>query len=691
MFGYGAAAFAWTALAVLLVVRGSGKGLGRLLVAAVVIHALWASVLALASAGVAMPNALPPFFEALRPFAWTTLLLWMLRARTEAKPVRLATALAATIATAQCVAMVLDLGPQLQYGTGLLAAILTLLCVEQVYRNTIETARWAVKFLCLALFAVFVFEGVLYTDALLFGRFEYGWWAARGFANALIAPLVAISAARMPDWRLEMRLSRKVVFHSATLLASGIFLLAVSAIGYGLRFAGGAWGGVAQLVVLFAAAVGLLALITSGKLRAKIKVLLNKHFFSYRYDYRNEWLKLTDLIAQPTQADDPQGSLAQRSLRGLAELVDSPGSRLWLRNDAGLWIDTARRNLPELEPLAADEALPQFMASQNWIVDLHEWRAHPGRYEHLSLPDWLTQDAQAWLMVPLVLHDQMIGFVQLQQPVTPIVLDWEVRDVLKTGGRQVAGYLAVQDTVEKLVQARQFDSFNRMSAFVVHDLKNLVAQLSLLLKNAARHRDNPEFQQDMLETVENVLERMQGLLRQLRVGTRPIEQAAAVPLVAALQAAIHAKQGNRVEPSLHVDPTVEAVEVVAHRDRLERVVGHLIQNALEATPAGGSVRVSAQCERDTAQVEVTDTGRGMSREFIETKLFRPFSSTKDHGMGIGAFESREYVRELGGSLSVRSAEGAGTTFTLRLPVHRRNTEARALPATDSSNALSSAA
>ena len=672
-------------------VRGNGRGLGRLLVAAVIIHALWASVLALASAGVAMPIALPPFFEALRPFAWTTLLLWMLRARTEAMPVRLTMALAASIATLQCMSMLLDLGPQLQYGTGLLAAILALLCVEQVYRNTVETARWAVKFLCLALFAMFVFEGVLYTDALLFGRFEYGWWAARGYANALIAPLVAISAARMPDWRLEMRLSRKVVFHSATLLASGIFLLAVSGIGYGLRFAGGAWGSVAQLVLLFAAAVGLLALIASGKLRARIKVLLNKHFFSYRYDYRNEWLKLTDLIAQPTQADDPQGSLAQRSLRGMAELVDSPASRLWLRNDAGSWVDTVRRNLPEREPIAGDEALPQFMADRNWIVDVHEWHAHPGRYDGLALPSWLTQDAQAWLMVPLVLHDQMIGFVQLQQPTSPIVLDWEVRDVLKTAGRQVAGYLAVQDTVEKLVQARQFDSFNRMSAFVVHDLKNLVAQLSLLLKNAARHRDNPEFQQDMLETVENVLERMQGLLRQLRVGTRPIEQAAPVDLLPALQAAIAAKRGHRIEPSLHIDHTVEAVEVVAHRDRLERVVGHLIQNALEATPAGGSVRVSAQCERDTVQVEVTDTGRGMSREFIETKLFRPFSSTKEHGMGIGAFESREYIRELGGSLAVRSTEGTGTTFTLTLPAHRRADTSRSFPEHASSNALSSAA
>jgi putative PEP-CTERM system histidine kinase len=615
----------------------------------------------------------------------------MLRARTEAMPVRLTMALAASIATLQCMSMLLDLGPQLQYGTGLLAAILALLCVEQVYRNTVETARWAVKFLCLALFAMFVFEGVLYTDALLFGRFEYGWWAARGYANALIAPLVAISAARMPDWRLEMRLSRKVVFHSATLLASGIFLLAVSGIGYGLRFAGGAWGSVAQLVLLFAAAVGLLALIASGKLRARIKVLLNKHFFSYRYDYRNEWLKLTDLIAQPTQADDPQGSLAQRSLRGLAELVDSPASRLWLRNDAGSWVDTVRRNLSEREPMAGDEALPQFMADRNWIVDVHEWRAHPGRYDGLALPPWLTQDAQAWLMVPLVLHDQMIGFVQLQQPTSPIVLDWEVRDVLKTAGRQVAGYLAVQDTVEKLVQARQFDSFNRMSAFVVHDLKNLVAQLSLLLKNAARHRDNPEFQQDMLETVENVLERMQGLLRQLRVGTRPIEQAAPVDLLPALQAAIAAKRGHRIEPSLHIDHTVEAVEVVAHRDRLERVVGHLIQNALEATPAGGSVRVSAQCERDTVQVEVTDTGRGMSREFIETKLFRPFSSTKEHGMGIGAFESREYIRELGGSLAVRSTEGTGTTFTLTLPAHRRADTSRSFPEHASSNALSSAA
>jgi len=256
----------------------------------------------------------------------------------------------------------------------------------------------------------------------------------------------------------------------------------------------------------------------------------------------------------------------------------------------------------------------------------------------------------------------------LQRPRVPMTIDWEVRDILKAAGRQIAGTLAVRQAVEKLLQTRQFDSFARMSAFVVHDLKNLVAQLSLLLKNAARHRDKPEFQQDMLETVENVLDRMQGLLMQLRVGTRPIEPPAPLPLGEALRSALATKKGHRLEPMFAIDESLDRAEVLAHRDRFERVVGHLVQNAIEATPVGGSVAVRARLDGSDAVVEVADTGRGMSRTFVETRLFRPFVSTKEHGMGIGAFESREYLREIGGSLAVQSEEGRGTTFTIRLPL-----------------------
>ncbi len=269
-----------------------------------------------------------------------------------------------------------------------------------------------------------------------------------------------------------------------------------------------------------------------------------------------------------------------------------------------------------------------------------------------------------------MMHNELLGIVQLQRPMAPAPVNWEVRDVLKAAARQIAGYLAVRQAVEKLVEARQFDSFNRMSAFVAHDLKNLVAQLSLLTRNAARHRDNPDFQRDMLSTVQNVLERMQGLLLQLRVGDRPVEQAAPVPLGPILLAAIHAKHGLRPEPIVNIDAILNDAQVIAHADRLQRVIGHLIQNAAEATSSGGSVTVRARPDGEYALIEVEDSGRGMSREFVETRLFKPFVSTKAHGMGIGAFESREYIRDLGGTLTIRSVEGVGSTFTIRLPLQR---------------------
>jgi len=512
----------------------------------------------------------------------------------------------------------------------------------------------------------FAFDLALYSEALLFGRLDDTGWAGRGYANALLAPLVAVTAARMPGWRLDIQVSRGVVFHTATLLVSGLFMVAVATIGYGLRFFGDAWGAVAQTLLVFVSLVSLVALIASVRLRARLRVLIARHFFSYRYDYRREWLKLTELVAQP---DAPgNGTLSHRALRGLCALVESPAGALWLRSEDGTWTCDAQSGVSPREPIAADDPLVRFLAERGWIVELPEWQAHPGRYGDLGVPDWLAADPEAWLIVPLVLHDQLAALVQMQRPAAPAPLDWEVRDMLKTAGRQVAGYLAVRQAVENLVQARQFDSFNRMSAFVVHDLKNLVAQLALLLKNAARHRNNPAFQQDLLDTVDNVLQRMQGLLMQLRAGTRPIEQAAPLPLADTLRTAVAAKQGLRVQPALEIAPDVEQAAVVAQRDRLERVVGHLLQNAVEATPPDGSVRIAARCEGRHAVVEVIDTGRGMSRAFIETCLFRPFTSTKEHGMGIGAFESRDYVREIGGTLAVASAEGRGTTFTLRLPI-----------------------
>jgi len=672
---FGAATVAWLLLAALLTVRSSGNRMGNLLLAAVGVQVLWAGTLTLMLVPWPPAFALGRALEAIRSLAWIVLLLQLLGS---ARPVpvdddpldrtrRRALALVAALSAASLAIDFLDPQAPLAFTVKTLLAVTGLVCLEQVYRNTDPAHRWSLKYLAIALAGLFSFDLLLYSDAMLFSQLDASWWIARGFANALLVPLIAIAAARNPQWKLDISVSRSVVFHSAALFASGAYLLLFAGVGYYIRFFGGEWGATAQTLVLFGGAIGLLVVLMSGSARARLRVFLSKHFFSYRFDYREQWLRLTDALSQ--RGDDAQASdLPHRALRALAHTVESRGGALWLRNADALHCVARQSYRGPREALPLDDPLVAFMAEREWVVDLDEWRAHRERYGGLALPAGFDTHESGWLVVPLLLERELLGLVLLERPLAPLAIDWEVRDLVKAAARQAASYLGVQRAVEQLVQAQQFESFNRMSAFVVHDLKNLVAQLSLMLRNAQRHRDNPEFQADMLSTVENVIDRMQGLLLQLRVGARPVEQPAPVRIADALTHAVASRHGLQPEPSLEIDPSIAERSVLAHADRLERVIGHLLQNAADASAASGMIRVRARAEGGEARIEVEDNGRGMSEEFVRTRLFRPFSSTKAHGMGIGTFESREYVRELGGSIEVDSREGAGTTFRIRLPL-----------------------
>ena len=261
--------------------------------------------------------------------------------------------------------------------------------------------------------------------------------------------------------------------------------------------------------------------------------------------------------------------------------------------------------------------------------------------------------------------DDLLGFVLLAQPLTALKLNWEVLDLLKTAGRQAAGYLAQMQATEALLEARKFDAFNRMSAFVVHDLKNIVAQLSLMLKNAERLHDNREFQQDMLLTVESSLEKMRRLMLQLREGATPPGGSRGVELTPIFRRLedLAQSQGRALAVELP-----DRLSTRGHDDRLERVLGHLVQNAMDATPAPGPVWLKASRYSGQVKVEVGDSGAGMTDEFVRTKLFRPFNTTKHNGMGIGSYESFQYIRELGGSVAVDSVVGRGTVITVLLPL-----------------------
>jgi putative PEP-CTERM system histidine kinase len=307
----------------------------------------------------------------------------------------------------------------------------------------------------------------------------------------------------------------------------------------------------------------------------------------------------------------------------------------------------------------------KFLHQWQWVIDLDEYVEAPDLYQDLELPDWVEGETKFWLIVPLMLQTKIYGFVILGHPSVPIQIGWEERDLLLTAGRQITSYFALMDMDEALTETRQFEAFNRLSAYVVHDLKNLVAQLSLVVSNAGRHKDNPVFKEDAVDTVGNAVEKMSKILSHLRKGHMENVYKENVCLDDLLREVANQRENDKPQPSFNLNSS--GMALIVDRERFGAVLEHLVQNAQEATPDIGKVEVRLGGTEQQAVIEIIDNGCGMDKQFIRERLFKPFDTTKGNaGMGIGVYESREFIHSLGGSLKVKSEPGQGTTFKITL-------------------------
>ena len=678
-YSYGLAAIAFFMLTLLLLTSWRARIFGTALTVACVLTTFWAaSIVYQAVRGISLP-LLTDILETLRNAGWSIFLLMLLGPfqQTNSLPpfkFKLKPYVVGILAF-YCLLLLVNIytyweleAPQGETGFmtdivgRVVTAVMGMLLVEQLYRNTPAKGRWGIKFACFGIGGMFAYDFYLYSDAMLFRQINMEIWTARGAVNALIVPLVAVSAARNPQWSLGISVSRRILFHSATLLGTALYLLAMSAAGYYLRFFGGSWGAVMQVTFLFGAVALLVGILFSGVFRSWLKVFISKHFYNYNYDYREEWLGFTRTLSEHGHG------LGERTIQAIAALVESPGGALFISRESGNCEPVAHWNisLPN-ESESANGSLCQFLENKQWVIDLQEYDANPEKYGAIFIPQWLRAFPKGWLIVPLILLGKLFGFMILTQPRSRIKLNWEVIDLLKIAGSQAASYLAQQESTNALIIARQFESFNRMSTFIVHDLKNLVSQLSLLLSNAEKHKNNPEFQKDMLDTLDYSVQKMKLLLHKLSRGSS-IEHPAPLFIDKLLRQTLALKSVFEPKPELEI--LDHDLMVAANSDRLERVIGHIIQNAVEATPKDGKVTIRILKQEAFVVIEIRDTGQGMSEEFIRERLFKPFESTKSAGMGIGMFESREYIHELGGQIEVSSRQTIGTTFRVILPFHR---------------------
>ncbi|MES2537664.1 MAG: XrtA/PEP-CTERM system histidine kinase PrsK [Pseudomonadota bacterium] len=676
-YSYSIAAVAFLVLFALLLTRWRDRRQAPLLALACFLSALWASMVAYqVTQGIVMSLS-TSLLEIVRSAAWSAFLLALLRPVQQTRTFHGFTyrPSAAIVAAAYLVIFAATIISYLSidYARGLAGlvsgsigrvalAVMGMLLVENLFKNSAGKERWGIKFACFGIGGLFAYDFYLYVDAILFARINAEIWTARGVVNALIVPLIAVSAARNPQGTVGLAMSRRILFQSVVLVGSAIYLLTMAAAGYYLHFFGGSWGTVMQAAFLFGALILLVTVLASGAFRSWLKVYLSKHFYRYNYDYREEWLRFTRTLS----VEGPQ--LGERVVEAIAELVESPGGVLYLRTESANYEPMAHWNTTETSDAEPqDSQFCQFLKNTQWVVDLQEAETTPEKYEGLTLPQWLPALPKAWLVVPLILHAELLGFVILFRPRSKISLNWEVLDLLKIAGIQAASYLAKQESANALTVARQFETFNRMSTFVVHDLKNLVSQLALVVSNAERHKDSPEFQKDMLETLEHSVQKMRILLQKFNRESS-IERPGVVSIDKLLQHAVAQKASTK--PLLSLEVAAPGLMVFANATRLERVIGHIIQNALEATARDGQVAIRLMEHNGSAVIELRDTGRGMSETFIRERLFKPFESTKPAGMGIGVFESREYVHELGGKLEVESQLSVGTTFKVTLPLYQ---------------------
>jgi putative PEP-CTERM system histidine kinase len=638
----------------------------RLLAGALAVTACWAWL-----AAVTPGDPIVGYAESARNLLWISLLYSLSAAADEReRGLKLVYGAVAGVIGLQLIGATLELispsGALAQ--TGLVLRITTaagaLVLVHNVYGQAAPASRSQIRLTAIGLASMWIYDLNLYTVAYLGSETAIRLAQWRGVAVALTAPMFAL--ATRGESGMRIRVSRAATFQSLSLLAICAYFALMAIVATALRGSGVDWSAALMIAVLSVMTVAAMVLLPSARARGWLKVKLAKHLFEHRYDYRTEWLRFAETIGRAGPDAPPLG---ERIVKAFADMVDAPGGLLLIDDAAGTLGIGANWNwqseVPSTASLAGAGRFWSDLEEGGRIVEFEALRQGwaNARDKSLPVPRWMIEEASIWAGVPLLHQQRLIGLVLLAAPEYRRALDWEDFDLLRTAGNQAASSLAEAMVQDALANAQRFEEFNRRFAFILHDIKNLVSQLSLVARNAERHADNPEFRADMVATLQSSVGKMNELLARLapRSSAR-VQRIEAQPLRPILTEAIAAKRGDR-EVQLLGDASLCALVDAA---ALEQAVSHLLQNALDAS-SGSPVMVRVARSEASVTVSITDKGVGMDGDFIRNRLFHPFASTKPGGFGIGAFEARSLIAAMGGQVGVDSSPGRGTTFTINLP------------------------
>jgi len=550
----------------------------------------------------------------------------------------------------------------------LLSAALIIMNLERTLRNSSGSIRWQIKFMILGLGGIFAVRIFTTSQVLLFRYIEMPLEVINLGALIVGGALIIWSLFRLQVLNVEIYLSSSFIYNSITVIIIGIYLIIVGLLAKLVTYFKISHPFLVEVLVVFLSLLGITIILMSGRLRELIKRFVSLHFKRPKHDYRKVWTSFTHQTASLIGIREVCAAVTKM----LADTFGVPCVTIWL-------VDESQENLTlggstvfsstELGEFVRDKKAVkeyiQAMRNQQMPIDLDQTEMDWARDLKESHFDYF-RNARIRYGISLLSGNEFLGIMTLNEKLTKEQFSFEDFDLLKTIADQAAGSILNIKMSERLSQAKEMEAFQTMSAFFVHDLKNLASKLSLTMQNLPTHFDNPEFRGDALRAISDSVAKINTMSSGLSLLRQKIVlQLAETDLNGLVTTTINMLNGFKASITQDLKPLPK---LLIDSEQIQKVLTNLILNANEAVGNEGEIRVATEQKDNWILLSVSDNGCGMSKEFVENSLFHPFKTTKKQGMGIGLFHSKMIVEAHHGRIEVESEEGRGTTFKVFLPL-----------------------
>ena len=544
--------------------------------------------------------------------------------------------------------------------------------LENTYRNASLTIRWKIKYLILGIFSASFFHIFLISFMLLYKIVRVEYFVAEAIIMIISGMFVLFSLVRHRLMDTDVFISRQVVYNSFVLFVVGTYLITIALIGYLVKYRF-IHQEVTQFLVaeifMYVAIIGLAVLLLSEEIRRRVELYISKHFYKHKYEYDEVWIAFTRRIGSNVSLDD----LLPQLVNSMQEIVNTDRVFIFLHDESSNRLVLSEGSF-QLEKRFAismnSELVKYFRETQTPHVDVNIFKNNEELQAIYTEQKELFETLGILLCVPLRIKDNFIGIIAIGVERTGEPYSHEDYDLLHTIGIQASSAILNAKLTENLSQARALETFHKFSAFILHDLKNSVQNLSFVVQNAPDYFDEPEFRDDAIATISDTVTRMNNMITKLSSVPEKLElHLIDTRLDNFINDTLKKSKVSKMNHiDIHIDLSEPSLSLPLDYHYFQSVLINLLSNAAESiTSDEGKINIRASRFRQSAEISVSDNGCGISQEQLKT-LFTPFKSTKKKGLGIGLYQCKTIIEAHGGKIYVESETGHGTTFHIELPL-----------------------